>query len=192
MGVSSYRARTFYIGKKSNTRGHQALPTLTAMFPFRSDWTTPKAVEPRRSQAGAYSMGEGEICKSRHTEKAYEAFRSTQEGEGVDACIGDGDVCKRLIRGSEGRIGKDRRDKTDGNSVKIGCHRVKTCRRPSLSRRWPLHLLRNLILYDLISGMIIVLDCHHAAPRRFIFAPDLHQYKVAILGTCHIEPRSSP
>jgi hypothetical protein len=46
----------------------------------------------------------GKICKGRHTEKAYEAFRSTQEGKGVDACISDGDVCERLIRGSERRI----------------------------------------------------------------------------------------
>jgi hypothetical protein len=54
------------------------------------------------------------ICKGRHTEKADEAFRSTQEGDGVDASIGDGNVCERLIRGSDCRIstvgrGKDRR-----------------------------------------------------------------------------------
>jgi hypothetical protein len=76
------------------------------MFPLRSDWTTLNAVEPRISQVGAYSMLRGErICKGRHTEKADEAFRSTQEGGGVDASIGDGDVCEGLIRGSDCRIG---------------------------------------------------------------------------------------
>jgi hypothetical protein len=44
------------------------------------------------------------ICKGRHTEKADEAFRSTQEGEGVYASIGDGNVCEGLIRGSDCRI----------------------------------------------------------------------------------------
>jgi hypothetical protein len=86
-------------------------------------------------------MGEGNKMKMGHTEKADEAFRSTQEGEGVDACIGDGDVRERLIRGSESRISMDRRGKTDGNRVKIGCHRVKTCRRPSWSRRFLLALV---------------------------------------------------
>jgi hypothetical protein len=65
----------------------------------------------------------GTICKGGHTEKADEAFRSTQEGEGVDACIGDGDVCERLIRRSDSRISTVGRDKTDGNRVEIGCHR---------------------------------------------------------------------
>lgn len=54
------------------------------------------------------------ICKGRHTEKADEALRSLQEDEGVDASIGDGDVCEGLIRRSDCRIstvgrGKDRR-----------------------------------------------------------------------------------
>jgi hypothetical protein len=40
----------------------------------------------------------GTTCKGGHTEKADDALRSTQEGEGVDACIGDRDVCERLIR----------------------------------------------------------------------------------------------
>jgi len=62
------------------------------------------------------------MCKGRHTEKADEANRSTQEGEGVDAGIGDGDVCEGLIRGSECRIRMVGRGKTDGNGVKIGCH----------------------------------------------------------------------
>jgi hypothetical protein len=54
------------------------------------------------------------IYKGRHTEKADEAFRSTQEGGGVHASIGDGDVGEGLIRGSDCRIstvgrGEDRR-----------------------------------------------------------------------------------
>jgi hypothetical protein len=41
------------------------------------------------------------ICKGGHTEKADEAFRSTQESNGIDASIGDGDICEGLIRGSD-------------------------------------------------------------------------------------------
>jgi hypothetical protein len=66
------------------------------------------------------------ICKGRHTEKADEALRSTQEGQGVDASIGDGDVCEGLIRGSDCRISTVGRGKTDGNGVKIGCH-IEMC-----------------------------------------------------------------
>lgn len=36
------------------------------------------------------------ICKGGHTEKTDEAIRSLQEGEGVDAFIGDGNLCERL------------------------------------------------------------------------------------------------
>ena len=75
------------------------------MFPFKSDWTTLNAAEPRRSQVGCLLGARGEgYAKGRLTEKADEAFRSTQEGESVYASIGDGDVCEGLIRGSDCRI----------------------------------------------------------------------------------------
>jgi hypothetical protein len=36
--------------------------------------------------------------KGKHTEKTDEAFGSFQEGEGLDALIGDGDLCEGLRR----------------------------------------------------------------------------------------------
>ena len=75
------------------------------------------------------------ICKGRHTEKADEAFRSTQEGLSVDTSVGDGNICEGLIRGSDCRISMIGRRKTDGNGVKIGCHIemcVRTACRPRL------------------------------------------------------------
>jgi hypothetical protein len=98
-------------------------------------------------------------CKGRHTEKADEALRSTQEGGGVDACIGDGDICERLIRGSDCRISMVGRGETDGDGVKIGRHlgmRVTTCR-PSWSLPSP--IVPNLVyVINYIGSYHITLD----------------------------------
>lgn len=93
---------------------HQAIiPALTAILPFRSDWTTLNAAEPRRSQVREdnRSTREGKmICKKMtHTEKTDEALGSLQEGECVDALIGDGDLCEGLKRRGRSGLGEIKR-----------------------------------------------------------------------------------
>jgi hypothetical protein len=83
--------------------GHETpLPALTAILPFRSLWTTPNAVEPRRSQErkgerlSLDARRKTIYKKRRHTEKTDEALGSLQEGEGVDTLISDGNLCEGL------------------------------------------------------------------------------------------------
>ena len=78
-----------------------------------------------------------------HTKKTDEAVGSFQEGEGVDALIGDGNVCEGLRKKDGVRLWRIQLwFETHGNGVKIGCHvtkkNLKACLkrvRPSLSSR---------------------------------------------------------
>lgn len=60
-------------------------------------------------------------AREKHTEKANDALRSLQEGEGVDACVGNGDICEGL-RGSSARrktrISAVRKTHSDGVEVR--------------------------------------------------------------------------
>jgi hypothetical protein len=82
-------------------------------LPFRSLWTTLNAVDPRRSQERKRERGRERLSldarrktiykKRTHTEKTDEALGSLQEGEGVDALIGDGNLCEGLEKEGAGR-----------------------------------------------------------------------------------------
>jgi len=89
-------------------------------------------------------------CEGGHTKKTDEAFGGLQEGDGVDACIGDGDVCEGLWQARRGGVGLGSGRQAGENRIKrlfegtdvrercrdrVPCQkmRVTTCR-PSLSR----------------------------------------------------------
>ncbi len=60
-----------------------------------------------------------------YTEKANKAFRSLQEGDGVNACVGNGDI-REGLRGSSARRkkNKERERETHGNGIKVRSHVV--------------------------------------------------------------------
>ena len=63
-------------------------------------------------------------AREKHTEKANEALRSLQEGEGGDAFICNGDICEGLrgcLARRKKRISAMRRD-THGDGVKVRGH----------------------------------------------------------------------
>jgi hypothetical protein len=89
--------------RESSKKSEQGTLKHTSMLPVRSFWTTLKAAEPNRSRRvqstsalRSVSLWITRLRENGRTKELDEALGGEQEGESIDAVVGDGNVGVRL------------------------------------------------------------------------------------------------